>query len=93
MLEAKAPEGRRKPRFSKLQLYPNSDHTITVYVIKKRTFEDPNSRPGETDSYVKKNCDWKMTILSIISGHKSATIYFVHDLFHILLNLHLAQFN
>ena len=33
--------------FSKLQLDPNSDHTITVYV-----FGGPNSRPGETDPYV-----------------------------------------
>ena len=31
--------------FSKLQLYPNSDHTITVYAIKKVTFRGPNSHP------------------------------------------------
>ena len=40
-----------KTYFSKLQSDPNSDHTITVYAIKKRTFRDPNSRPGETDPY------------------------------------------
>ena len=41
-----------KTYFSKLQSDPNSDHTITVYAIKKRTFRDPNSRPGETDPYM-----------------------------------------
>ena len=40
-----------KTYFSKLQSDPNSDHTITVYAIKKRTFRDSNSRPGETDPY------------------------------------------
>ena len=40
-----------KTYFSKLQSDPNSDHTITVYAIKKRTFRDPNSHPGETDPY------------------------------------------
>ena len=38
--------------FLKLQSNPNSDHTITVYATKKRTFRDPNSRPGETDPYM-----------------------------------------
>ena len=41
-----------KTYFSKIQSDPNSDHTITVYAIKKRTFRDPNSYPGETDPYV-----------------------------------------
>ena len=40
-----------KTSFSKLQSDPNSNHTITVYAIKKRTFRDPNSPPGETDPY------------------------------------------
>ena len=34
-----------------IQSYPNSDYAISVYAIKKRTFRDPNSRPGETDPY------------------------------------------
>ena len=42
-----------KTYFSKLQSDPNSDHTIAVYAIKKRTLRDPNSRPGETDPYTK----------------------------------------
>ena len=37
--------------FSKNQLDPNSDHTITVYATKNIMFVGPNSRPGETDPY------------------------------------------
>ena len=51
--------------FSKLQFYPNSDHTITVLCDQKRTFEDPNSRPGETDSYANQSNN---QILSFTGG-------------------------
>ena len=43
-----------KTYFSKLQSNWNFDNTIIVYVIKKRTFGNPNSRPGETDPYMGK---------------------------------------
>ena len=42
----------RIPVTAKLQLDPNSDHTITFYASKKVTFGGPNSRPGESDPYI-----------------------------------------